>query len=145
MYILEDQVYEAVFNLTDEYRKFFCAKKCQENNVIYILKEKGEQGTPLFLEDSVQEGDDPDTYYTFMPVWCHPRFVEYFLENSASEETKENYEIVEIKLELFNQQWAQALSENHIALAILPLEKDKDFCIDEPDFFLKPVDQKAEK
>lgn len=142
MYNLDDQVYNAVFNLTDEYRKFFCVQKCQENKVIYFLKEKGAEGTPLFLEDKVQEDDDPDTYYTFLPVWCHPRFVEFFLENE-SEDIKQNYEVVEVNLDLFNQQWAPALKENKIALAILPLEKDKDFCIEEADF-LAETSQKPE-
>lgn len=125
---LTEQMYNAVLSLDDDYRQFFCLKNCQEHNVIYLLKEKGAEGMPLMFEDEPQEGDDEGTYHVFLPIWCHPRFVEYYLEN-ADDNTRDNFEMIELKLDLFKEKWAPSLSSNMIALALLPLQQDKNFNI----------------
>lgn len=131
---LTEQMYNAVLNLDDDYRQFFCLKNCQEQNVIYILKEKGEEGMPLMFEDAPEDGDDENTYHTFLPIWCHPRFVELFLEN-ADDDTRAHYEMIEIKVDLFKDKWGPSLKSNHIALALLPLQQDKNFNICPADIF----------
>lgn len=131
---LTEQMYNAVLNLDDDYRQFFCLKHCQEQETIYLLKEKGAEGTPLLFEDAPEEGDDSSTYHMFLPIWCHPRFVEYYL-NNADDDTNENFEMVELKLSVFKEKWAPSLKDNMIALALLPLEQDKNFNFCPADIF----------
>lgn len=131
---LTEQMYNAVLNLDDDYRQFFCLKHCQEQNLIYILKEKSDDGMPLMLGDSHEDGDDENTYHTFLPIWCHPRFVELFLENT-NDEIRANYEIAELKVDLFKEKWGPSLKTFSIALALLPLQQDKNFNICPADIF----------
>lgn len=131
---LTEQMYNAVLQLDDDYRQFFCLKHCQEQETIYLLKEKGEQGMPLIFEDNPEEGDDSSTYHMFLPIWCHPRFVQYYLDN-ADDNTNENFEMVELKLSIFKEKWAPSLKNNMIALALLPLEQDKNFAFCMADIF----------
>ena len=134
---LTEQMYNAVLNLDDDYRQFFCLKHCQEQETIYLLKEKGAEGMPLLFEDAPEDGDDSSSYHMFLPIWCHPRFVQYFLDN-ADDDTNENFELVELKLSVFKEKWAPSLKENMIALALLPLEQDKNFNFCAADIFNEP-------
>lgn len=131
---LTEQMYNAVLNLDDDYRQFFCLKHCQEQDTIYLLKEKGANGMPLLFEDAPEDGDDSSTFHMFLPIWCHPRFIEYYLESSDAH-TNDNFEIVELKLSVFKEKWVPSLKNNMIALALLPLEQDKNFSICPADIF----------
>lgn len=139
MFELTDQVFEAIFALDEDYRKFFCLNKCDEHNVIYILK--GNDGAPLMLEDLPEEGEEEGLFHTTLPVWCHPRYAQYYLEHSV-EEDKDEYQVAELSLDLFKSAWIPALTESKIALAFMPLEKDKMFCIESADIFSKSPEQR---
>lgn len=131
---LTEQMYNAVLTLDDDYRQFFCLKHCQEQATLYLLKEKSDEGVPLMFEDQPDEGDDSNSPHIFLPVWCHPRFVEYYLEN-APDDYQGKYEMVELPLALFKKDWAPSLKQNNIALALLPLQQDKNFNFCAADIF----------
>lgn len=139
MFELTDQMFEAIFALDEDYRKFFCLNKCEEHNVIYILK--GNDGAPLMLEDSPEEGEDADTFHTTLPVWCHARYAQYYLDNSVEENPSE-YQVAELSLELFKKSWVPVLVDSKIALGFMPLEKDKMFCIENAEILLKTPEQR---
>lgn len=139
MFELTDQVFNAVFALDEEYRKSNCLSNCEEHNVICILK--GNDGAPLMLEDSPAEDEEAGLFHTTMPVWCHPRYAQYYMDNSMDDHS-ETYQIAELSLELFKKSWIPVLLENKIALAFMPLEKDKMFCIESADIFLKTPEQR---
>lgn len=139
MYELTDQVFNAIFNLDENYRKFFCLNKCEEHNVIYILK--GSDGAPLMLEDAPVADEEEGTLHTAMPVWCHERYAQYYLDNSLTED-KSEYTVAELKLELFKSAWIPVLQESKVGVAFMPLEQDKMFCIEGADIFLKSPEQR---
>lgn len=139
MFELTDQVFNAIFSLDEDYRKFFCLNKCEEHNVICILK--GTDGAPLMLEDSPEEGEEAGTFHTTLPVWCHSRYAQYYLDNSFEGE-KADYQVAELTLDLFKKSWVPVLVESKVALAFMPLEKDKMFCIESADILLKTPEQR---
>lgn len=134
-------MFNAVLSLGEDYRKFFFLNKCEENEVICFLKEKGEEGTPLFFEDEPEKDEEEGLVHTMMPVWCHPRFVDFYLEHSFKG-NRDDYETVSLKLSLFKESWIPALQGNNIALAVMPMEEDKDFCIEDAGVFLKSPEER---
>lgn len=129
MFELTDAMYNAVLTLDDDYRQFFCLQKCQEQGALYLLKEPGAEGMPLMFNDEPQEGDDENTSHTFLPIWCHPKFVTYYQEHADNQDELKDYELLELKLELFRDKWGPSLAHNQIALAIMPLDGDKSFTL----------------
>ncbi len=137
MFELTDQIYQAVLTLDDDYRQFFCLQKCQEQGSLYLLKEPGAEGMPLMLSDEPEEGDDETMSHTFLPIWCHPQFVTYYQEHAANQDVK-NYELLELKLDLFRDKWAPSLAQNGIVLALMPLDADKNFTLCRATIFSEP-------
>lgn len=134
-YELTEQVFNAVLQLSEDYRQFFCLKNCVEHDLVFILKEKGPEGMPLFLQDEPEEGDDENTVHTFLPIWCHEYFVHYYMKNANI--SADEYEMVQLALPLFKGKWAGMLEQNNIALAIMPLNSEEDFNFISADIFSK--------
>lgn len=143
MFELTDQIYQAVLTLDDDYRQFFCLQKCQEQGALYLLKEPGADGMPLMFNDEPQEGDDDSLCHTFLPIWCHPKFVTYYQEHAANRDEIKDYELLELKLDLFCDKWSRTLELNNIALAIMPLQDDKSFTLCRATIFSEPDAAKA--
>lgn len=141
MYELTDQIFEAIFALDEDYRKFFCLNNCETHNVIYVLK--GTDGSPLMLEDHPEEGEEAGTFHTILPIWCHDRYAQYYLEHSF-EGDKSEYHVAELTLDLFKKSWVPVLLESKIALAFMPLEQDKMFCIESADILLKTPEERKQ-
>lgn len=129
MFELTDQMYQAVLNLDDDYRQFFCLQKCQEQGALYVLKEPGAEGMPLMFNDEPEAGEDENTSHTFLPIWCHPKFVNYYQEHAANHDELKDYELLELKLDLFRDKWAATLEQNGIILALMPLDDTKNFTL----------------
>lgn len=129
MFELTDQMYNAVLTLDEDYRQFFCLQKCQEQGSLYLLKEPGADGMPLMFNDEAEEDDDESTLHNFLPIWCHPKFAEYYREHADNAQELAQYELIEMKLEVFKSHWGPALEQNKVALALMPLADDKNFTL----------------
>ena len=70
-------------------------------------------------------------------IWCHPQFVTYYQEHAANQDVK-NYELLELKLDLFRDKWAPSLAQNGIVLALMPLDADKNFTLCRATIFSEP-------
>lgn len=123
---LSDSEFQGLLTLNSDYKQFYCLNHCHEQKCIYLLKTA--DGSPLMLQDSPQEGDDESSYHVFIPIWSHPDLVKYYLEHGMSAEiANESYELSSLSLELFNDKWVPTLEDNHIALALMPLNHEDDF------------------
>ena len=86
------------------------------------------------LQDEVEEGDDESSVHVFIPIWSHPDLAQYYLEHGMQDHS-EQVEISAISLKLFKDKWAPTLMANKIALSLMPMQKDDDFCFVSADIF----------
>lgn len=117
---------QGLIKLNSDYKQFYCLNHCHEQKCIYLLKTS--DGSPLMLQDTPQEGDDESSYHVFIPIWSHPDLVKYYIEHGINADSaNESYEISSLSLELFNDKWVPTLEDQHIALALMPLNHNDDF------------------
>lgn len=126
MYELSEREFEATLKLNAEYRQAMFINNTLEQQVLYILIQ--EEG-PFMLEDNGQEGEEQAM---ILPVWCHERFAESYLEGSQIPNAK----VQAVTLEVFLKQWVPMLNDNKILLGFMPVV-DAEFAVDEPSCLAK--------
>lgn len=122
MYELTDKEFEAVLQLNADYRQAHCKDKVKEQGGLYILIY---EDAPYTLEDL--EEDDEHNKSSILPVWCHERYAELFVENTGLKGARTQF----ITAEAWNKSWLPSLQENKALVGFMPL-KDDDFSVDDP-------------
>ncbi len=122
MYELSDKEFEAVQSLNADYRKAHCLDKVKEQGGLYILLMDDE---PFVLEDT--EEDDDKVKSSVLPVWCHERYVNAYIEGEKLENCKAQF----VTAKAWNENWVKPLAENQALIGFM-LVSGGDFAVDEP-------------
>ena len=129
MYELTDKEYEAVNNLNAEYREAHFKQKFKENDELFIITMNDNSG-PYFLEDVLESEDDSEGYAQILPVWCHERYAQDYL-NSENIEGK----VQASKGSVFKEQWICVLEENEALIGYMPqplAKENSEFTVGDP-------------
>ena len=112
MYDLSDKELTAVQQLNADYRQAHLVQKIKSTGEICIL---ADENGPFLMQDS--ENDDEGHSATLLPVWCHPRLAEAFVQG----QNLSGLEVKTVPLSVFNDSWRPFLTQEQILIALLPL------------------------
>ena len=119
MYELSSKEYDAVLKLNAEYLQNHFFSKINEINGFYIIVDKLEG--PILLED--QEQDEDDQKYNLIPVFCHERYAQDYINTNLNSDHKVQF----VSKEAYFNAWENFAKENNIMFAIMPINDE--FCV----------------